>query len=463
MVPVEVSSDDSRKEEEEGEDEERDSEVTPEGMGKTSPLCKADLLHTMLDDDDRTDVPQEKEEPLVIPMRGRSALIPRDAASVPVPPGAASGPSAAPSSAPRARALAPQVGRLSGFKPGKRRVDYTAVDQPTPAAKKRKEEAVVLLGTNLPAPAASPSMEKGSIGAHVSPARSSLRGLGEDPREESAPVAPLAPEAPVSSSAAEVSKAQEPPVSQAMVSIPSPPSPAALLIPGPSASPDVLERALPEIARLREDLQGADPRLVARCLELVSGWLHSDMSVRAALSQATATYEKEKQATAQAAAACEAALKDVEAAQDRSRALEAELKTLRDGRAEEARGRKSAKAQGAECGRLEELERNVKAEKAELDAKVKVLAEDHAAFALLKERSRVALKTLYEKDLEKPLTTDEDGPAQLLPYLVEALEEVVSGLGPMAEEEARVLSSAALTRVFSHLHLCDPTARLDEM
>ena len=51
----------------------------------------------------------------------------------------------------------------------------------------------------------------------------------------------------------------------------------------------------------------------------------------------------------------------------------------------------------------------------------------------------------------------------MLPYLVEALEEVVRGIGPMAEAEARVLSSAALARVFSHLHLRDPAARLDEL
>ena len=75
----------------------------------------------------------------------------------------------------------------------------------------------------------------------------------------------------------------------------------------------------------------------------------------------------------------------------------------------------------------------------------------------------MALKSLYEKGLEKPLTTDEDGPAQLLPHLVKALEEVVEGIGPMAEAEARVLSSAALTRVFSHLYLRDPNARLDEL
>ena len=41
--------------------------------------------------------------------------------------------------------------------------------------------------------------------------------------------------------------------------------------------------------------------------------------------------------------------------------------------------------------------------------------------------------------------------------------EVVSGIGPMAEEEAHVLSSGALTRVFSHLHLRNPAARLDEL
>ena len=64
-------------------------------------------------------------------------------------------------------------------------------------------------------------------------------------------MAPLAPEAPASGSAAGVSKAQEPPVSQAMVTIPSPPPPAAPLIPGPSTSPDVLERALSTLILLR--------------------------------------------------------------------------------------------------------------------------------------------------------------------------------------------------------------------
>ena len=75
----------------------------------------------------------------------------------------------------------------------------------------------------------------------------------------------------------------------------------------------------------------------------------------------------------------------------------------------------------------------------------------------------MALNPLYKKGLERPLTTNVDDPTQLLPYLVEALEEVVRGIDPMVEAEARVLSSAALTRVFSHLHLRDPAAYLDEL
>ena len=121
------------------------------------------------------------------------------------------------------------------------------------------------------------------------------------------------------------------------------------------------------------------------------------------------------------------------------------------------------KAQAAERSRLEELEEEAKTREADLDAKARVLTEDRAAFANLEKRSRKALKTLYKHGLEKPLDTDKDGPAQLLPLVVKALEEVVDGLGPMAEAEARVLSSAALTRVFSHLHLRDPNACLDEL
>ena len=134
-------------------------------------------------------------------------------------------------------------------------------------------------------------------------------------------MAPLAPEVPVPGSAYEVPKAQEPLISQALVTT-SPPPPAAPLAPGSSASSAALERVLSEMAQLREDLLGADPRLVAGRLELASGWLHSDSAVRASLSQAAEASEKEKQAAAKAAADREVALKDAEAACGCCRELE---------------------------------------------------------------------------------------------------------------------------------------------
>ena len=102
-------------------------------------------------------------------------------------------------------------------------------------------------------------------------------------------------------------------------------------------------------------------------------------------------------------------------------------------------------------------------ERVELDAEAKVLAEDRAAFARYEERARIALKTLYDGGLEKPLAGAKEGPAKLVPFLVEALEEVVTGIGPMAEVEARVLSSTALTRILSHVYLRNPDANIDDL
>ena len=87
--------------------------------------------------------------------------------------------------------------------------------------------------------------------------------------------------------------------------------------------------------------------------------------------------------------------------------LEAELKDLRDKHAEEARVRQAeeekmkaredairdrdtelmrlAESQTTEHDRLETLEQKLRVEKAELDAKAKVLAEDRVAFADLEE------------------------------------------------------------------------------
>nr|XP_040258425.1 uncharacterized protein LOC109766257 [Aegilops tauschii subsp. strangulata] len=199
-----------------------------------------------------------------------------------------------------------------------------------PSAKKRKEDTA----------AAPPSAEKGGDNTRTSPAWSPSRDQGEHRQEESAPVAPLAPKVLAPGSADEVPKAQEPLISQALVTT-LPPPPAARLAPGSSASSAVLERVLSEMAQLWEDLLGTDPRLVVGRMELASGWLHSDSAVQASLSQAAAASEKVKQAATKATADREAALKHADAARDRCRELEDELKSLHDQRAEEARGRQA--------------------------------------------------------------------------------------------------------------------------
>ena len=114
-------------------------------------------------------------------------------------------------------------------------------------------------------------------------------------------------------------------------------------------------------------------------------------------------------------------------------------------------------------GRLGVLEQELGARKAELDGKALVLAEDRAAFTELEAKARSSLRTLYDSGLESPLAGAEDGPAKLLPFLVHALEDVALGLGPTAEAEAHVLSSAALTRVLTHIHLRDPGFDLDSL
>ena len=93
--PVEVSSGEPRGEGE----EEVDPEKTLEEVGETSPLSKAEILRALPDDAEADTCQEEREQPL-IPTRGRSSLVPRDAASAPM---------------------------LSGFRLPKRK--YVAVDQ----------------------------------------------------------------------------------------------------------------------------------------------------------------------------------------------------------------------------------------------------------------------------------------------------------------------------------------------
>ena len=114
----------------------------------------------------------------------------------------------------------------------------------------------------------------------------------------------------------------------------SPPTPPTAVSPTP---PTVLDRAAAELDRLRQDLLGADPRLVAGRLELASGWIHSDASIQAALVQASTACDEEKLAVLEVKAACDAALWEAADAQGRCQALESELQGLRNQLAEEVR------------------------------------------------------------------------------------------------------------------------------
>ena len=117
------------------------------------------------------------------------------------------------------------------------------------------------------------------------------------------------------------------------------------------------------MTQLQADLLSAGPRLVVGRLELASGWLHSDLAIRAALEQAVAASEREKQGAAGAAADRDVALKDAKAARDRCQVLEGELQSLCDKHAEEVR---HDQAKEKEKKAREEAVKNYDAELAEL-------------------------------------------------------------------------------------------------
>ena len=188
--------------------------------------------------------------------------------------------------------------------------------------------------------------------------------------------------------------------------------------------------------------------------------------------------DKEKQAVLEGKAARDAALGEVVDVRGRCKALESELQGLRDQLAEEVRMRQekeedmktreaAVKDRDAKLNkrrdRLGALEHELEAWKVELDGKARVLAKDHGAFTEMEVKDRTLLRSLYDSGLESPLAGTEDGPAKLLPFLVRALEDVTLGLGPMAEAEARVLSSAVMTRVLTHIYLRDPGVDLDSL
>ena len=119
-------------------------------------------------------------------------------------------------------------------------------------------------------------------------------------------------------------------------------------------------------------------------LGLASGWASSAASVRAVLRRAVSSSDEEKQTANQAKAAHDTALGDAATAQSRCKTLEAELQGLRDELAKEVRSRQekekdmkaresAAKDRDAKLDdrhvKLETLERSLKAERTELDAR----------------------------------------------------------------------------------------------
>ena len=119
-------------------------------------------------------------------------------------------------------------------------------------------------------------------------------------------MAQVTPEVPLPAAATSAIGVQQVPPQDAMVALPpSPPTPPTVISPTP---PAVLDRATAELDWLRHVLLGAIPRLVAGRLELASGWIRSDASIRAALVQASMTCDEERQAVLEAKAARDAAL-----------------------------------------------------------------------------------------------------------------------------------------------------------
>ena len=134
--------------------------------------------------------------------------------------------------------------------------------------------------------------KEGDGDARASPARSSSRGLVELAGASSAPMAQATPEVSLPHVVATAVGAQQVLPRDVVVTLPSsPPTPPTAVSPTPST---ILDRASAELDRLWQDLLGADPRLVAGRLELASGWICSDASIRAALVQASTACDEEK-------------------------------------------------------------------------------------------------------------------------------------------------------------------------
>src|SRR4051812_39245536 len=194
-------------------------------------------------------------------------------------------------------------------------------------------------------------------------------------------MAQVTPEVPLPAAATTAVGAQQaPPQEDVVVLPPSPPTPLTAVSPTP---PAVLDHDAAELDRLRQDLLGADPRLVAGHLELASGWIRSDASIRAALVQASTACDEEREATLEAKAARDAALGEAVGIRGRCKELEEELQGLRDQLAEETRLRQEQeKGVKSREAALEDQEAKLKKRRSHLGALKKELRRRRPSWTL---------------------------------------------------------------------------------
>ena len=117
--------------------------------------------------------------------------------------------------------------------------------------------------------------------------------------------------------------------------------------------------------------------------------------------------------------------------------------------------KKTALEQAGERDRLTKLKEEAEAAQAALAEAKKVAAMERNTLTSLEARFHKAQMALFGDDPSKKavVMTQRESPAALLPKIMAVLEDAVDGFASLVESEARLLSSSALTCVFSHLYL----------
>jgi hypothetical protein len=119
-------------------------------------------------------------------------------------------------------------------------------------------------------------------------------------------------------------------------------------------------------------------------------------------------------------------------------------------------GEELDKARASHARVVSEATTAMEARERDLAAAERTATVERETFVSLELKLRGVLHSLLG-GYEEPLAAPKSGLAGLLPKLVKALEDVAAGLASVLEEGCRALFTSAATRVFSHLHLRDPS------